>query len=426
MNARPLILAVAGLAAAVPLFGQPPTVPTWRLPSPFPAPVEHLGPFPPPLAAADQEKLIARLDSSEPAERAEALRRLAQAPEAADLLRKAAEKNPGAGVRVRAEKALAAVTDDLARKRLARLGEYAKNRQVDRLIETMVYWRESLVNDDRDAPRTLTEGILDVCYREFKDDMPKLTFHPGINRLRIGTRLPRVTASDCVAETLDDPRTHSLGHGFGVVRDKALLSSSDMCFVNGDVSIRGGVRGLLVCNGNVRITRAATYDVVILCTGDLSFDARVDKCLLVAGGEIKFDPDALKKAPSSEFEVELKKVAGDAIKFDKSLVGKDARLRSKEKKLAEVIKLYDCRAGGLEVADAGKEVRVTASDPAGPFGKAGFQKDDVIERLDGFPVPDVRTLNKLLCRATIGATGEALVRVRRGGGPVHITVRVPD
>src|SRR5947207_10916563 len=167
MNARPLILAVAGLAAAVPLFGQPPTVPTWRLPSPFPAPVEHLGPFPPPLAAADQEKLIARLDSSEPAERAEALRRLAQAPEAADLLRKAAEKNPDAGVRVRAEKALAAVTDDLARKRLARLGEYAKNRQVDRLIETMVYWRESLVNDDRDAPRTLTEGILDVCYREF-------------------------------------------------------------------------------------------------------------------------------------------------------------------------------------------------------------------------------------------------------------------
>jgi hypothetical protein len=394
MNLRLLFLALVSVAAVVPLFGQL-----------SPPPPKHLGPFSPPLTAGDREKLIAWLGSDDPAERAQALRRLAQAPEATDLLRQTVEKDRNPQVRAGATKALAAVAGKLARKRLDRLADYAKNRQVDRFVEAMAYWRETLTNEDRYAPRKLAEAILDRCRTEFKAEVPKIEFWPiwHSHGLTTGSRLTYPHSGDIVAESVEYRASHRLGLGFGVVRDASSLGggTDGMCFVNGDLSIENGIiGGLVVCNGNMKITAPTIINyVVVICTEDLSSATWTNKCLFITGGEIKIDKDWIQE---------------------------NARLRPKEKKLGELIALYDCREGGLEVAVAEKQVRVTAVDAGKPFGKAGLRAGDVIESIDGLPVPDARTLNKLLCRAAVGATGEAALRIRRGGQALDLTVPVPD
>jgi hypothetical protein len=172
-----------------------------------------------------------------------------------------------------------------------------------------------------------------------------------------------------------------------------------MCFVNGDLSINsGGVNLLIVCNGDAKIGMLV-HDAVILCTGDIHHELWTRKCLFVAGGEVKIDPNGIKEG---------------------------SHLYAKEKRLAEVVTFYDCRDGGLEVAPADKAVRVTAADPAKAFGKAGLRPGDVIDRVDGLPAPDPRTFNKLLCRAAVGATGEAELHVRRGDQALDVVVPVPE
>ena len=60
--------------------------------------------------------------------------------------------------------------------------------------------------------------------------------------------------------------------------------------------------------------------------------------------------------------------------------------------------------------------------PRGPAARAGLRAGDVVVRFDGKPVPDARTLSRLVAEARIGAV--AAVEAVRRGQPVRLSVTV--
>ena len=81
----------------------------------------------------------------------------------------------------------------------------------------------------------------------------------------------------------------------------------------------------------------------------------------------------------------------------------------------------DETAGGIGLPEA-KGAIVAQVAPGGPADKAGIQAGDVIVNFDGQPVPDVKSLPKLVALSAIGKP--AKVELMRKGKPVTVTTTV--
>lgn len=360
----------------------------------------------------DVPVLISRLGSPDFAAREAATRELGAMPGALGPLREAMrDQNPE--VARRAAEAFAALRKRLGANRLKRLPEYAKARQVDRFVEAMAAWPEAVTLDHRDDARVLARDILTWAGKEFVPKVPGLPIRdldrtdPGVVPLtHAGCLTESPGRRDAVALSVDwaKSRSHLVANGGFVGIDGRAR------FVNADARLvcpegGGGIwGGLFVCNGDITTDwMVDVWDGVALCSGDVRIGFKLTDSLVVAGGEITF-----------------------AANMEDWARRHGAVFRPKEPKLAEFLKFYDCTAEGLHARAEDKAVVVTQVDAGKPFAAAGVQPGDRVVKVDGTPVRTVRELNRLLCRAEVGATGTATVLLARGDKGVEAAVRLAD
>jgi hypothetical protein len=366
----------------------------------------------------DVPTLIRQLGDPDPAREAATVT-LGRTPEAFDALRQAAaDTDPG--IAKRATEALAALRKRLGPDRLKRLPEYAKARQVDRLVEAMVAWPEAVTFDDRELPRTLAKDILAWAGKEFGPKLPEFRINiPDLDRLpatetplTIGRDLSGVAWGDTIADSVDT--TKGPGGGYHQFRGGLVSFAAPgggAWFVNGDARFprpaegAGSLTELTVCNGDLTTDWTIRLDgAVILCTGDVRIGFQVRNSLIVAGGGITFTLKSL----------------------EESALSAGAVLRPEEPKLAEFLRFYDCASEGLHVRAEDKTVFVTKVDAGKPFAAAGVQPGDRVVKVNDVPVRSVRELNRLLCRAEVGYPGTAALFLARGEKGVDAVVKLAD
>lgn len=88
------------------------------------------------------------------------------------------------------------------------------------------------------------------------------------------------------------------------------------------------------------------------------------------------------------------------------------------------MKWYEGASDGMGVEVKDKQVAVAKVEAGGAFARAGLQPGDRIVRVNGAGAFDLRSLNKLLCRAALAPAGEAEFDVRRNGKALTLTVKL--
>jgi hypothetical protein len=360
-------------------------------------------------------ELVKQLGSDDFAAREKAVKQLAKMPAAIPLLREAANGSESAEVRVRATAILKTFAAGAARERFQRQKEYAKRRQVDRLIESLVAWREAVGDDERKLVRQFATDVLARVKKEFGPNIPKIEV-PGLFRknwvppekmpLMIGAKVgrPPLPDGDVIAEFM----SKDAGSGVHVSRDGAATEngpSGPVFLMNGSYrfsrtsnGLSGSGGSLIICNGDYTANNRLYHrNDVILCTGNVSLALHLEGSLVIAGGEITIDP---------------------------SFVMQGSRLFPKEKKLHDILKYYDAAKEGLHVTAEGKTVTVAKVDTKTPFAIGGIQTGDRILRVNDQIVANLRDLNKFLCRAEVGHTGRAVIAVARKENVFDVIIKL--
>jgi hypothetical protein len=274
-----------------------------------------------------------------------------------------------------------------AKKRLARLPEYVKHRQVDRLVETMVFCREFLTTEHDVHVRALVKDLYCGATRG-KEHKPSADHQPDFKTFAWQSDARRIVAS--IAEPLSHPE--------------------GLCGVIASDRIEDGTsfrHCVAICNCDV-IFQDGSLDCSILIT-----TGRV----LVVSGDFSFI------ATPGVIEVGL---GGDGMAItsaDRILVygseswtmRPDWLICKRDTEFFRTWKLYSSTEVGAKLWALFGVVGVSAVVPGSPCAKAGIRPGDILKHINGTSVRSVRDANRLLCRATVswGVADVAVIRNRQ-------------
>lgn len=278
-------------------------------------------------------------------------------------------------------------------KRLARLHEYAKHRQVDRLIETMVAYREFLT-EEHDAPvRALVRDIHAAATRGKKHpelgklpEFKSFAWQPGISPFQRQTIVDRV-APPAARGLIASERIEGRGNFSECV---ALCNGDVIGFERDGALSFGAHESIVIATGSVRLTNCEAC--VIVCPGNVEVGGGGQVSVVVtAGGIVSYGN------------------VGDVRWF------KDGGIpREQDAAFFRAWKLYSASEAGAELWSAFGVVGVRAVAPDSPTARAGVKPGDLLTAIDGTPIRSVREANRLLCRATVtsGTTQLTIIRGR--------------
>jgi hypothetical protein len=336
-------------------------------------------PQPKPLSPEKIDQLIGELGSRDFATREAATESLKRRPEAALALMRADRTTSNPEVKRRLQTILPVMmSKEGAEKRLAKLGEYVKKRQIDRLIETMVACREFVTAEHDEHVRTLVMDIFDSATR------PKSRHWPAKEILRFRTfawsNRPGFSES---GEPTIVARIAKAG-GAGVIASER---------IEGDSGLR---HAIALCNGDINLALKGGLDhTIAIATGRvqiISSDASVIACL----GDVE-----ISHGGSTAVII----TAGNLWTYG-SLGGwrdKTASiLRTRERSFFDSWRLYSCTELGGALWSIFGVVGVGAVVPGSVFHRGGIRPGDLLLRIDGRSVSTVIEAHRLLCRATVG------------------------
>jgi hypothetical protein len=166
----------------------------------------------------------------------------------------------------------------------------------------------------------------------------------------------------------------------GPVRCKYSVNEA-IVFANGDIKAQTAGPCILVCDGDVEVTHNFAWSLVIT-TGDVK----------VKKGRLD-DPQSL------------------VIEHAHEALG--------------LLKFFDPRQVGLEVAESAGGVAVKSAVAGKPFAKAGFHNGDLLTEVDGKAVTGAKQFRRLLRRA-VADGGETWFTVRRAGQVLQLSVRFTE
>ena len=345
------------------------------------------------LSSAEIKRFIERLGSADYRERESATEVLKQRPEAAIALLRANRTTDSPEVKRRLESILPTMmTEEAAKKRLARLPEYVKYRQLDRLVETMVACREFITAEHDAHVRAFVKDIytaatkgnnfpptpwLPANPKDF-EDFKTFAWH---NRLGLGIT-PTIVAR--IAPTLR-------GVGTGVIASDGIVDRLPMvkcvAISNGNINITSLHHSILITTGSVQLLAGAD-DVVLVCLGDADVESGSDSVIVTAGRV---------------------RAHGDLGWLDR----KASIIREGDAEFFSTWKLYSAKEAGATLWSIFGVVGIGVVAPDSRFARAGIRPGDIVMRIDGTPIHSVRDANRLLCRSTV-TWGSADLTIIRG------------
>jgi PDZ domain len=320
-----------------------------------------------------------------------------------------------------------------AEKRFAKLPDYCKERRVTHVVELLAEWGEFADLEQQDAVAKMARAIFDDAAAEVKKTEAvggKMSF-PDLRRTAVSadadTQAKVTTASAFFVDTFESTQPKK---GRRKVREDrpwyhVIVSSRTLTAFPNDMAERCVIltnasmstfRGLDCCvvlsSGSVVSDRMGTFDgSVVVCRGDVAF--RYDEpgqwsSFVAAGGSIRSVEEAdflAKKQRPPQHDPRW------AFPNNAKLLG---------------VKFYSAAEDGLwATVEKNEDVVVTKLDEKKPFAKAGLKVGDVIDAINGEPVPSLHELDRLLVRATV-STGVAKLKVSRGKAPQVIEVKLAD
>ena len=344
------------------------------------------------LSSAEIERLIDRLGSADYRERESATETLKQRPEALPLLQ-ASLKTSNPEVKRRLETIVSAVMRREAAKRLDRLPEYVKHRQLDRLVETMVAWREYITTEHDAQVRAFVKDIYTEVRRgnnfpptpwlpPAPADLADFTTFAWHNRLGVSSSNPTIV--DRIT-----PGLNGLGGG-GLIASDGIVSKLGMqkciALCNGDVKSGSIYTSIIISNGSIFI-RGDAHNVVLVCLGDVITHSG-GNAVVVAAGKITSSGE-----PGWDDE-------------------KVSIIRQRDTAFFSTWKLYSANEAGAMLWSLFGVVGIGAVAPDSRFARVGIRPGDILTRIDGIPIRSIRDANRLLCRATVssGVTDLTIIR----------------
>lgn len=377
---------LAGLAACAVAVAQPaaPVAPPPRL-----------------KRASDAEvgRLIAQVGSQVYAEREAATEELKRRPEAQAAVEKALVAATNPEVSRRLGTVSAALKRGWARRRLAKLPEYVKHRQFDRLVETMVLCREYLSEEHDTHVRAFIKGVYDDATGGKPHRFTSDEHWPGFNTFAWKYRAggPEVFEGNrsVIARVVTNPE-----------RRTAICASER---VGPPLPATGGW--------------AVLFNNVILCNGDVEAFS-IDNCFVVASGSI-----LIHSSSSGNVVVGLDEVR--MLSADCSVVVSRGRferrrndgsvIRADDKSFFNNWMLFSQADTGADLVDLFGVVWVTSVTPHSPFDRAGARPGDILKNVDGAHIRSVSDASRFLCRAAVGR-GDADLTLMRNGQVVRAAV----
>jgi hypothetical protein len=403
-----------------------------------------------PLSAAEVEALIRQLGDEDYQTREAATEALKRRPEAALLVLRADRAATDPEVKRRLASIVPVMMSrEAAERRLAKLPEYIRNRQIDRVVETMVACRQFVTLKHRDQVLALANDLFAEATRLANKPMspPRLgwkdqttTFwlagravywrHPKISFYYQGATddgklilepfwdVHRFVIRDDDA-TWDQGTTALVRSAIGTWGGRLVIAAELYETPEGWSGARGGIA---LGNGDVRFD-VDIADTLVITTGDVIgqgrvhgkvHDACVTKVVVLCGGDFRI----------SGFLKDSVVMAGGTITDDHPW-NKGNVCRERDKDLIGTWKLYSTTEAGVGLGSAFGLVWVKAVAADSPFGLAGVKPGDVIAAIDGQPVRSARDANRLLCRATV-SWGATDLRTRRGDQMRDVIVKLCD
>lgn len=304
-----------------------------------------------------------------------------------------------------------------AEKRLAKLPDYCKERRVTHLVELLAEWGEFADANHQDEVMLLGRALA----ADAKEEVGiKVVPRIGYRGTSATTAVKRI-ASDASADFVDEfvctqmPNVrqspeHVLG-GHLLVASRVVTARPNegtrqcMVFTNAAVAQFPHLsQCIIVSSGSVDTNRELS-GVVLVCRGEAKFRwSEWEGSLVRAGGAVTNADDRPGKGAVSKADPD------NVFANDSKLLG---------------VKFYSATEDGLEATADKGVVTVKAVDEKQPFAKAGVAKGDVIERVNGEPVPTLHELDRLLVRATV-ASGTARLKVKRDGKAQVLEVKLAD
>lgn len=338
------------------------------------------------LSKEEIDRLIAQLGSRDFQEREAATEALKRRPEAAIALLRAHRTTSNPEVKRRLQSILPVMmSKEGAEKRLARLPEYAKNLQVDRLIETMVACREFLTEEHDPPVQALVKEIHAAVAKGNKNrlmaplpEFKSFAWRPGISPFERGNIVDRVAAPRARALVAAD-RIEGVGN---LVKCMALCNGDVLGLPREGLGSFGASESIVIATGTVRLLNCEAC--VIVCPGNMSIGGG-------AGTVI---------------------VSSERIAFHGST--EHTTIREQEAEFFRAWHLYSAVEAGATPWSAFGVVGVTTVVPGSHLDKAGVKPGDIVTQINGNRVRSVRDANRLLCRATVswGAAGLTIIRGR--------------
>jgi hypothetical protein len=172
---------------------------------------------------------------------------------------------------------------------------------------------------------------------------------------------------------------------------------------------------LLCSEGDLEIGRAVFSDVVLWVNGDLVFGpdapASVDSAVIICTGTVRYT-----SSKRSVMFSDLVLVTGQP--FDVSAKGRfehrrNVEIMEGEKKLFEKFRPSSAADYGCPAADEETHVVVKEVKEKSAAAKAGMKPEDLVLRVNGHEVKSALQFGRELCRAEMGK-GKAVVMVERG------------
>jgi hypothetical protein len=371
-------------------------------------------------------ELIRQLGDKRAAVRAAAARKLLEVEGAVPGLR-AALKSPDPEVARRAAQILDEISRRSGRRALAQLAKHAKDGEIDRAVELLV-WRPKW-DDDNACWQVLTRLAAELIERGRKEFGGTAVLQP--DRVLPAGDFGRFV-KDVRPIFLSGPRVHpgkqrrimkgdyNPNEGF-VLRGKdlvidggdnvggllasagsvhAILLRSSVIYASGPVEISEVRNSLLVCDGDLRVN-SISYSLVI-ARGDIhcsNSGAVGSNSLVITSGRLHL---------------------GRFAKVDKG-----AKVLERQATPLGFVKFFDPDREGIEVEAAKDGVRVKVAAEGKAFAKAGLRAGDVITAVDKEATADPEAFRRQLRSALAREEGPTL-RILRAGKAVELKIPAPQ